>query len=135
MSSPNFIATGNVLPSTFVKIDTSAAMPSVVQSTANTDLLVGVSKESTDATPIPALTGTQYAAISGENCRVYGPGDVCMLTIGTGGCTAGDMLTSDASGGGITTATGAGKRVGAIALMTALATNLCRVRVTDPFLS
>lgn len=135
MQIPNFIANGNILPSTFVKIDSTQAMPSVIQAAANTDVLIGVSKESTDQAPIPALTGTQYAAIAGENCKVYQVGQACLLTIGAGGCTAGDFLTSDASGNGITTAPGAGKRVGAIAMMTAAQGALCRVRVTDPFLS
>lgn len=135
MDLPNFIANGNITPSSFVKIDATQAMPSVIQAAANTDILIGVSKESTDQTPIPQLTGTQYAAIATENCKVYQCSQSCMLTIGSGGCTAGDFLTSDGSGNGITTAPGAGKRVGAIALMTALAGSLCRVRVTDPFLS
>lgn len=135
MSSANFLANGNILPSTFVKGDTSVAMPNVIQAAANTDLLIGISQESADAPPIPQLTGTQYAAIAGENCRVYQVGDTCMLLLGSGGATAFDMLTSDATGGGITTPSGAGKRVGAIALMTGTAGSFIRVRVTDPFLS
>lgn len=135
MDHPNFIAGGNILPSTFVKIDATVAMPTVIQASANTDVLIGVSKESTDAPPIPQLSGTQYAAVSGENCRVYQPGESCLLSIGSGGCTAGDMLTTDGSGGGITTAPGAGVRVGAIALMTAVSGDKARVRVTDPFKS
>ncbi len=134
MQAPNFIANGNISVSTFVKIDTTQAMPSVIQAAVNTDLLIGVSKESTDSTPIPQQ-GTQYAAQAGENCHVYQVGQSCLLAIGSGGCTSGDMLTSDGSGNGVTTASGAGKRVGAIAMMTALSGSLARVRVTDPFLS
>lgn len=132
---PNFIANGNVLPSTFVKLDPSVAMPSVINTSATSDLIIGVSKESTDQAGFSLFTGTQYAAIAGENCRVYQVGDSCMLSIGSGGVTQGDMISSDASGNGQTAASGSGKRVGAIALMTAAANTLCRVRVTDPFLA
>lgn len=135
MDLPNFIANGNIPPSAFVKIDATQAQPSVIVAAANTDILIGISKESTDQPPIPQLTGTQYAAIAGENCRVYQVSQTCLITVGAGGLTNGDFVTSDASGNGITTAPGAGKRVGAIALMTALQGSLCRVRVTDPFLS
>lgn len=128
---PNFIANGNILPSSFVKIDTTQAMPSVVQATANTDILIGISKEAAKDPPIPQVTGTQYAAAAGENCRVYQVGDDCLLTVGAGGLTAGDRVTADASGYGVT-ASGTAV-VGAIALMTAPAGALCRVRVTDPY--
>lgn len=128
---PSFIANGNILPSSFVKIDTTAAMPSVVQASAATDILIGVAKESTDQPPIPQLSGTQYAAVAGENCRVYQVGDSCLMTAGSGGWTAGDRLTSDASGNAIT-ASGT-NTVGAIALMTTPAGALGRVRVTDPY--
>lgn len=131
MSSPNFIAGGNILPASFVKIDTTKSMPTVVAASAATDILIGVAQEAADAAPIPQLSGTQYAAIDGENCRVYQVGDVCLLTIGSGGVTAGDRLTADASGYGVT-ASGTNV-VGAIALMTAPAGAMCRVRVTDPY--
>ena len=128
---PNFIANGNILPSSFVKIDTTQAMPSVIAASANTDILIGIAQESTDQPPIPQLSGTQYAAIAGENCRVYQVGDVGLLTVGSGGLTAGDRVTADASGYGVT-ASGTAV-VGAIALMAAPAGALCRVRVTDPY--
>lgn len=134
MDKPNFIANGNISVSTFVKIDATQAMPSVIQAGANTDILIGIAKESTDSTPIPQQ-GTQYAAQAGENCHVYQVSEACLLLLGAGGCTNGDFMTSDANGLGITTAPGAGKRVGAIAMMTGLAGSLARVRVTDPFLS
>lgn len=131
MPSPaNFIANGNITPSTFVKIDTTQTCTSVIQAAAATDYPIGVSKESTDQPPIPTLTGTQYAAIAGENCKVYQVGDTCLLNIGSGGCTAGDKLTSDGSGNGITASSG--NIYGAIALETVSANFAARVRVTDP---
>ena len=115
MDLPNFIANGNILPYAFVKIDATQSMPSVIQAAANTDILIGIAKESTDACPTPTLSGTQYAAVAGENVKVYQVGQTCMIYTGSGGLTAGDFVTSDGSGYGITTAPGAGKRVGAIA--------------------
>ena len=128
---PNVMANGNILPSSFVKLDPTSAMPAVLQATANTDILFGIAKESAKDPPIPQLSGTQYAAAAGDNLRVYQVGDDCMLTVGSGGLTAGDRVTADASGYGVT-ASGTAV-VGAIALMTAPAGALCRVRVTDPY--
>jgi hypothetical protein len=130
MDRPNFIANGNIVASTFVKLDASQTMPSVIQAAANSDKLIGVSKESTDACPTPTLSGTQYAAVQGENCHVYQVGEYCMIMTGAGGLTQNDFVTSDGSGNGITAS--AGQIYGAIALMTAPASTLCRVRVTDP---
>lgn len=131
MPSPaNFIANGNISPSVFVKIDATVATPAVIQAAANSDYPIGISKESTDQPPIPQLTGTQFAAIAGENCKVYQVGDTCLLSIGAGGCTAGDKLTSDANGNGVTAS--AGQIYGAIALETVAQNFAARVRVTDP---
>lgn len=131
MASPaNMIASGSILPSSFVKVDTTANN-SVVACSAATDKPFGIAQESTDAAPVPSLSGTQYAAVSGENIRIYQNGDTCLLTIGSGGCTAGDELTPDANGAGVTA--GTGNRVGAIATQTVAAGGLCRVRVTDPY--
>lgn len=134
MGSPaNFIAGGNILPASFVKIDATKAMPTVIAASAATDKIIGIAQEAADQAPIPQVTGTQYAAISGENCRVYQNGDTCLLTLGSGGATAGDELTADANGYGIATTT-AGNRIGAIALQTGAAGALIRVRVSsDPY--
>ena len=102
---PNVMANGNILPSSFVKLDPTSAMPAVLQATANTDILFGIAKESAKDPPIPQLSGTQYAAAAGDNLRVYQVGDDCMLTVGSGGLTAGDRVTADASGYGVTSAT------------------------------
>ncbi len=134
MGSPaNFIAGGNILPATFVKIDSSVGQPTVIQASAATDKLIGIAQESTDQPPIPQLTGTQYAANAGENVRVYQNGDTCLLLVGTGpGVTAGDELTSDATGAAIATTT-VGNRVGAIALQSGAQGTYVRARVTDPY--
>lgn len=135
MDKPSFIANGNILPSSIVKIDATQSMPNVIQSTATSDVAIGIAKESTDQAPTPQLSGTQYAAIAGENCHVYIAGEVCMLLIGAVGVTAGDLISNDGTGLGATAATGSGKRVIAQALFTAPASTLCRVLVTPPFIA
>lgn len=123
------IANGNILPYSFVKLDSTTPF-NFIQAGAVTDVLFGVSQESTDAAPIPQLTGTQYAAVQGEMLKIYAEGSRCLLKIGAGGCTAGDRLTSDASGNGVTGASG--NIVGAIARDTRANGELCWVDVIAP---
>jgi hypothetical protein len=128
---PAFMAGGNISPSRFVTISTSANN-TVVQSAAATETIIGVSQESAKQPPIPQVTGTQYAAESGDNLRVYTAGEAnVLLELGTGGCTAGAKLTSDADGKAVA-ATGA-NMVGAIALTAGAAGELVRAYVTFPF--
>ena len=124
----SYMANGNVLPYSFVKLDTTAPFK-VIQAAANSDILLGVSAEYTDTTPLPSGGGT-YAAIAGEQLRVYRVGCKCKLKIGAGGCTAGDRLTSDASGNGLTATSG--QIAGAISLDTRASGELCDVEVIDP---
>lgn len=125
----SLMANGNILPYSFVKLDTTTPFK-VVQAAANTDIPIGVSSEQVDVPPIPQSTGTQYAAVAGEMLKVYRTGARCKLKIGAGGCTAGDRLTSDASGNGVT-ASGT-NYYGAVALDTRVSGELCDVMVTEP---
>lgn len=122
---------GNVSPSVFVKND-SANPQKVVQCSANTDNPLGISQESAYQPPIPQLTGTQYAGTTtSPPIRIYGQGcDQVLLTIGSGGCTAGDSLTPDANGAGVTASSN--QIVGAIANETRAQGELCRVTVVSP---
>jgi hypothetical protein len=120
---------GNVLPYSFVKIDTTSPFR-VIQAAANSDILYGISSEAVKNPPIPQDTSTQYAGVAGDEIRVYCVGAECLIKLGTGGCTAGDRLTSDGSGSGITATSG--QIAGAIALDTGIAGDLRRVRVIDP---
>lgn len=99
MSSINVAAGGNINPSVFVKLDTSNDN-SVVQASAASDFVIGVSTPSTKA-----FNGT-VAAASGDPINVFGLGDVCLLLCGSGGWTRGDSLTSDANGAGVTASSG-----------------------------
>lgn len=96
------VANGNINPCRFVKRDTSAGQAfdgRVLQAGAG-EVCAGISGESTHRAPYGALNDG-YHAVAGENAMVYGPGEVCLLVLGTGGATRGNRLKSDASGGGV----------------------------------
>lgn len=127
---PAFMANGNIYPCRFVKLDTTADHK-VLQSGAG-DLSIGISQEGTNQAPIPEAS-TQYAAAAGQALKVYGVGERCKLEIGSGGCTAGDLLKPDADGKGV--AVTAGNTYGAVALTTSAAGELAEVVVTPAALS
>lgn len=111
----NLLAGGNINPCSFVKI--SGELTGVQCST--NELAVGVAQEGTDYPPLSDVTVSGYAARANESFRLYGLGDICLLTLGSGGCTANDMLKSDSSGYGVTATTGvATQNINARALMT-----------------
>ena len=125
MPSPNYTANGTVQPSRFVVIDTSTSSR-VIQASASTSPLVGVSQEWSKLAPTPGQTSE--AADAGDPIKVYSLGELCLLQSTTAGWTAGDRLTADASGDGKTTTT-AGDYYGAIALDTVSGQVLGRVQV------
>lgn len=125
--SPQLIAGGDIRPSRFVKVS-GVADNTALEADAN-EVIIGISQAGTrDA---PGLTGTSAnAAVAGDPVQIFGLGDVCLLTIGSGGCTSGDRLKSDADGKGIPIAgTGGNQNVGAIALETCGENELCRVQI------
>ncbi len=110
--TPNLTAQGNITPSTFVQLDANNDF-SVVQATAG-GRTFGISQPGTKYPPgTPGDSGLAFQA--GDAATIYGPGAVCLLLIGSGGCTRGNFLKSDANGNGIVSST-TGDAVGAIAL-------------------
>lgn len=74
MARGSFVAAGNILPSRFVRLDTtSGATGKVVQAVAGENVY-GVSQQWTRNVPLTGLDDT-YAAIAGETIRVYTAGD------------------------------------------------------------
>lgn len=124
---PQLIAGGTLAPMTFAKVST-AADDTCLQAGAN-DVIIGITQVGTDNPP--GLTGaTSNAATVGESIQLYGLGDICSLTAGSGGWTAGDRLKSDASGNGVTIATsGVSQNCGAVALETVAAGGIGRVQI------
>lgn len=109
--SPNFTARGNIVPATFVRLDTSSNF-GVLAAGAGSQI-IGIASEAGREAPLPSVS-TVYAAQIGEELHVRGVGEVCLLTIG-GNVNPGDRLKSDASGQGVVTTTN-GDEYGAIAL-------------------
>ena len=128
-----FKASANIGPSRFIK-----------RSGANTvaicgagEKMIGISSEFSNYPPIP--NQTEYAAASGDSCAFTMVGDgqqedrPVLLIIGSGGCTQGDLLKSDASGGGVVASTDK-DCYGALALQTANAGESCPVRLLFGYL-
>jgi hypothetical protein len=129
-SSPNFVAGGTIAPCRFVSMTATGATPAdhtVFQATAGAgtegDQVDGISQEGTRA-----FDNSTQAATATDHLKVYGPGDVCLLELGSGGCNAGALLKSDASGKGIAITTDQ-DRVGARALQAGAAGTKVRVQV------
>lgn len=85
---------GNITPSRFVKLST-AADNTALQCGAG-EMPIGVSQRGTRNTPYSSLDDG-YAAISGENLQVHGPGELAVVEAG-GTVTAGTSVKSDANG-------------------------------------
>ncbi len=119
-------AGGNISPCRFVKRSASSGESIITQCTATTDQPWGISQQGTRRL---ALSGWDdgYAAVSGDDINVYGPGDdECMLEI-SATVTSGQNLESDADGKG-QPATGDKDKVGAIALDSGVAGDKIRVK-------
>lgn len=102
--NPRFIARGNILPSTVVKIDvTTGNNFGVVQATAATDKPVGVSQQGThDA---PGTNGASAnAAADGQTLDVFGEGCECLVVAATA-IVQGDSLKVANASGQVTTVT------------------------------
>ena len=124
--NPQFIAGGNIIPSRFVKWDLGSDH-SVVQATANTKIQ-GVSQSGSREAPIPGVTPV-YAAANGEQLRVHGDGEVCLLTAGAT-VAAGDDLKSDSTGRGVVVTAGTTtQEIGAQALQSGAVNELILVQV------
>lgn len=118
------IAGGNIAPSRFVKLSTTAE-GQALQCGAG-EAIFGISQASTRRA---ALTGWDdgFAAIAGENINIIGPGDdEGLLELG-GTVTVGDYIKSDASGKGVNAGTDKDK-AGAQALQSGTSGKLIKVK-------
>ena len=124
---PQVKAGGDINTARFVNLSTSDDN-TVLEADAN-ETVFGISSESAQDAPIPSAS--TLAAAAGDYLRVYQPGEVCLLKIGSGGVTAGDKIKSDADGQGVAAATTGTteQHYGAIALETAAEGALARVKV------
>ena len=128
MASSSKKANGNINVSTFVKFDPNNDNQ-ILQSTATSDNMFGVSGSGPRVFPLTLGSTTLYdgfAAIAGEDCEVFGIGEVCLLRVG-GTVSPGNYLTADSSGRGIAASTG--NHYGAQAEEAGTIDQLIRVRV------
>ncbi len=129
-SGPSFtrVAGGNIKPSRFVTL-TAAARGKVLAAGAGAEIY-GISQEGTRNTPYSTLDDG-YAAIAGENIRIYGPPAKDVLLVLGGTVAAGDRLKSDADGKGVTTVTNLDE-YGAIAMVDGVLNDVIPVQCVPP---
>ena len=120
----SYVASGSINPASFVKIANSTDF-AVAQATLSTDGLFGIAQQGVYGPP--GIDPGVSAASAGQSELVDHQGDVCLLVAGTAGFTAGDDLSCDGNGYGITAV--AGMTVGAKALQTTINGVLGRVEV------
>lgn len=128
MESFSKVAAGSISPSRFVK--TAGQADGKCAQCGAGDQIYGISQTGTRNTPYGSLDDG-FAAIAGENVRIYGPPqkDVMLQVAGT--VFDGDRLKSDANGMGVTTTT-ANDEVGAIASANGVAYQLIPVQCIGP---
>jgi hypothetical protein len=126
----SMMANGTIVFSRFVKLDPTANHK-VIQCAAVNDFIFGIAGDEARTAPTPDVGITPYqAAQVGEMIDVHPNTAECLLAIGTGGCSAGDRLTSDSTGQGVKNPrTGHPPRIGAIALTAAASGELALVQV------
>ncbi len=118
-------AAGNVTPSSFV-VRNAGTDNQYILATGTSTPIAGISGIGTRYPPYAALDDGNIA-IAGENFRVFQPPEKeAPLQLG-GTVAAGDLLTSDGSGHGITTTTTA-QQVGARALMAGVSGQIITVQ-------
>ena len=117
MASATYVANGNIKPNRFVKMDTSVTPPRIIQASAATDDIIGVSQIGTHNPPISALNDG-YAATAGMNCKVWIGPDRGQVEAGAA-FNSGAELTADSQGRAVAASTG--NKVGGYARGTATA--------------
>lgn len=99
---PAFVAGGTIRPSRFISVSTAADF-TALEGESNA-VVFGVSLEGSNYPPLSDIVSTNNAATVGQEVRIYGPGEVCSLEVGSGGVTRGDRLKSDGDGKAVTIA-------------------------------
>ena len=122
-SSPSYNAGGDISPSRFVKLSTTADN-TVIQAVAD-DEAIGVSHQGSLDAPIPGVT--PLAARENQPCQVFGADEPCEIEAG-GAIASGDKLKPDADGKAVVA--GAGDAYSAIARSAAAAGESVAATVT-----
>lgn len=124
-------ANGTIVRCRAVKMDPTTNH-SVIQCNVVNDIPIGIAGDEARTAPTADVGISPYqVAQAGEPVNVHPNGCECTLEIGTGGCSAGNRLTTDANGAGvINPKTGAPPHIFATALTAANAGELARVVVS-----
>lgn len=123
-------ANGTIIRCRAVKLDPTANHK-VIQCAAINDTPFGIAGDEARTAPTPDVGISPYqVAQAGEPLDVHPNTSECLLEIGTGGVKAGDRLTTDVNGAGVTNPkTGHPPHIFAIALTAANASELALVQV------
>jgi len=124
------MANGTIVFARFVKLDPTVNHM-VIQCAAVNDFIFGIAGDEARTAPTPDVGITPYqVAQANEPVDVHPNTAECILAIGTGGVSAGDRITSDATGQGVKNPrTGHPPHIGAIALTAAASGELALVQV------
>lgn len=124
---PNLQAGGTIRPCRFVKV-TDDHVGS--EADAN-ERVIGISGVDTNQPPLSDLVSSSNHATVGQQLKLFGEGDVCLLEIGDT-VTASQLLKSDADGKGVPIATTGTtiQNIGARALQGGAAGAFIQVQVT-----
>lgn len=125
IGGPAFIAGATIAP--FVMVKLGSTVRQVLTAAAVTDQPIGISQPAMLGTPGVAGSSTVIAATVGLPIDVITVGNVAKLTLGVGGATAGNPITSDANGNGVVGV--AGNYIIGYALETGIAGDLIDVWV------
>jgi hypothetical protein len=117
------IAGGDIRPCRFVKVST-AANHTLLEADAG-ELPIGIAGQA--AKEAPQDGSDTKAAEANDHVEWFGIGEVALLELGSGGCTAGAVLKSDADGKGV--AASAGDKFGAISAEAGSAGELVEVQI------
>jgi hypothetical protein len=132
LTHPNLVANGDIRPFRFVKQDDSGTPESFMAKEADAnEVVIGISGEGTNYPPLDDLNITALAARAGQQFKLNGNGEICLLQAGAP-IAAGKRLKSDADGKGVEVATTGTtiQNYGAVALESATAADqIIRVQV------
>lgn len=119
-------AAGNIGVSLFVKLGSSGWAVASVQG----ERVDGVSSDAALNAPIPSQS-TTYAGEANKPMHVIPPGNIALVTVGSGGITKGTRVMTDSDGTAIAATTT--KMAAGLALETASAGELARIRLENTY--
>ena len=130
ITQPPLIAGGTIRRARFIKVST-AADHTALEAGAN-ERVCGVTADWAHDAPIDGSDINH--ALAGDNLTFYGVGETCIVTVGSGGITRGDLLFSDAYGNAVTGITAAaGRWISGEALESAAAGELAEIIVRQTY--